>query len=109
MRARESDFARCKKKIAVHKFFITSLVGRPATFISISHNFGQNQPGSIHNFHKPKKNAGAGPLQEMERDAVLDVVSGKMHLGCGHWSDRSEWQAYFGKVSGRTRGAVRGD
>ncbi len=24
----------------------------------------------------------------MERDAVLDPVSGKMHLGCGHWADR---------------------
>jgi hypothetical protein len=50
---RESDFAPRKKKIAVHKFFITSLVGRPAPFISTSHNFGQNRPGSIHNFDRP--------------------------------------------------------
>jgi hypothetical protein len=42
----------------------------------------------------------------MEREAMLDPVSGKMHLGCGHWADRHEWQAYYGKASGRAGSAL---
>jgi hypothetical protein len=33
--------------------FISSLGSPPAPFISTVHNFGQNWPGSMHNFPKP--------------------------------------------------------
>jgi hypothetical protein len=42
-----------KKKSPFISSFISSLVGRPAPFISTSHKFSQNRLGSIHNFPKP--------------------------------------------------------
>ncbi len=37
--------------------------------------------------------------ERMEREAVLDNNSSKMHLGCGHWANKHEWQAMFAKVT----------